>query len=149
MKKRWHNFVSTIGLIIFIIVVINTHALAGKGCGYKPNVGCGYHYRWNEIPLNYTLYGYGKKPIIAQEISAFLNDTKDLREQLFNKKQQLTMELDKAKMDKGLAMKIQGELSKLQTVFDKKWTQHIIKMKEIDPNYRRKTTSNLKGYCRY
>lgn len=149
MKNRWCPFVILIGMTVLNIMSINTNALAGKGCGYQPKVGGGYHTAWNEIPRNYALYGYVNKPIVGKEIKAFLNETKDLREQLFIKKQQLEMELDKSKPDKGLAMNLQSQISKLQTVFDQKWIRHIIKMKALDPNFKFKATSTDKGYCGY
>lgn len=148
MNKKWTTAAVMIGLAVFILLALNTHTLAGRGCGYQPKVGwhqgSGYHHNWNEMPCDYAHYGRGNNAEVEKEIKTFLSHTKELREKLFNKKQQLTTELEKENPDVGVAKNIQSELSELRTEFDQKWIEHTIQMKKLDPNFGRG-----KGYCRY
>ena len=78
------NFTKTLLLtgfsIIVAVFVLNTGAFAGRGCGYGN-------------------YGYRDNPDIKKERAAFLSETEELRENLFNKEQQLASEMDQKSPD--------------------------------------------------
>jgi Spy/CpxP family protein refolding chaperone len=72
---------------------------------------------------------------MESERNAFQTATKDIRQQLNEKRQALNAELAKPTPDAATAATLQKEISDLQAQFDQKRLTHILEMKRIDPNY--------------
>ncbi len=72
---------------------------------------------------------------MESERNAFQTATKDIRQQLNEKRQALNTELAKQTPDAATAATLQKEISDLQAQFDQKRLTHILEMKRIDPNY--------------
>ncbi len=65
---------------------------------------------------------------------AFLEDTRDLRQELNAKELELGAELAKKNPDPEKAVGLQQELSGLEARFDQKRMNHILEMKKFSPN---------------
>jgi zinc resistance-associated protein len=134
-----------IALAVTILFGVGTVAYAdwGSGCGYhgrgyghhgmdKNNRGCAYR---SDLSDEDTA-------ALEKERDAFRAATEDLRKNIYDKKLALRDELGMEKPDAEKASKLQKELSALESAFDQKRVEHIIRMKEIDPdmgrNYARK-----------
>jgi zinc resistance-associated protein len=65
---------------------------------------------------------------------AFFAATSDLRQQIFEKNIALRQELAKEKPDVATAGKLQKELSKLEGDLEQKRLEHMIAMRQINPN---------------
>ena len=70
---------------------------------------------------------------IEQERRAFIKDTDDLRQNLYTKELALRSELAKTDADAQKAAVIQKDISKLEAELDQKRLDHIVKMKEVNP----------------
>lgn len=98
------------------VFILSIGALAGRGCGYGN-------------------YGYRNNPDIKKERIAFLNETETLRENLFNKEQQLGTEMDKENPSISNAKYIQKEISELRAELDQVWVEYAIRMKKLHPDF--------------
>jgi zinc resistance-associated protein len=72
---------------------------------------------------------------MESEQNAFQTSTKDIRQQLNEKRLALNTELAKQKPDAATAATLQKGISDLQAQFDQKRLTHILNMKKIDPNF--------------
>lgn len=70
------------------------------------------------------------------EKTAFQTATKDIRDQIMQKRQALNAELNKQTPDAATATSLQKSISDLQAQYDQKRIAHILAMKKIDPNFR-------------
>jgi zinc resistance-associated protein len=68
---------------------------------------------------------------------AFLNDTKDLRANIYQKRLEIRSELAKQDPDTAKLKAVQKELSELEATFDQKRLEHQIEMNKIAPDARR------------
>ena len=135
MKRNWIKTVLLTGFsVIVVMFALNTEVFAGRGCGYGK-------------------YEYRENPDIRTERTAFLTETEELRENLFNKEQQLVAEMDQESPDVEIAISIQKEISELRAELDQKWIEYAIKMKKIHPNfgsrygYLDRGSGSGGGYC--
>lgn len=71
-----------------------------------------------------------------EERKRFFNSTEDIKQQVYEKELELKYVLAKKSPDAQYAMDLQKQLSMLETQFNQKRIEHIIKMKKIDPNCR-------------
>jgi Spy/CpxP family protein refolding chaperone len=69
------------------------------------------------------------------ERNTFQTATKDIRQQINEKRQALNTELAKKTPDAATATALQKSISDLQAQFDQKRLAHILAMKKIDPDY--------------
>lgn len=69
-----------------------------------------------------------------QERQAFFNDTEGLRQKIYENEMALQSELAKVTPDPAKAAEIQKEISTLRGQFDQKHLDHMIKMREVNPN---------------
>ena len=124
MKK--HLF-SRMFVIVAVAVLIgsgvNAFAGMGKGTG-NPGV-CAANANLTDDQI--------KK--MESERTAFLLATKDIRQQIHDKRQALQAELTKQTPDASTCATIQKEVSYLQSQFDQKRLTHILEMKKVDPNF--------------
>ncbi len=124
MKK--HLF-SRMFVIVAVAVLIgsgvNAFAGMGKGTG-NPGV-CAANANLTDDQI--------KK--MESERTAFRLATKDIRQQIRDKRQTLQAELTKQTPDASTCATIQKEVSYLQSQFDQKRLTHILEMKKVDPNF--------------
>jgi len=125
-------------LAVIFLVAIGANAFAGWGRGFYGGGGQGWHHKgWG----GYDRPGYGRSDVseedwkkMDQEREAFFKDTEALRQQIYEKEMALRSELAKAAPDAGKAAEIQKALSEHQGQFDQKHLDHMIKMREVNPN---------------
>ena len=125
------NITLTKGIVILAaIVMVGFVATAYAGWGRG-----GHHMGWGGT-------GYGgyyqdltdeQRQVIEQERRAFFKDTGELRQNLYAKELELRSELAKDNADTQKAATIQKDISNLEAQLDQKRLDHIIKMKEVNP----------------
>ncbi len=132
------NITLTKGIVILAAIAmvgLVATAYAGWGDGYGHR-GRGYHH------MGWGGPGYGgdypdltdeQIKAIEQERRAFIKDTDDLRQNLYTKELALRSELAKTDADAQKAAVIQKDISKLEAELDQKRLDHIVKMKEVNP----------------
>jgi Spy/CpxP family protein refolding chaperone len=125
-------------LAIVAVVALSVTAYAGRGMGYGPGGGqCqgmrggGYGPGSGNMMGNLTEDEVKK---INEERDAFFKSTEDLRQDIYAKEMELNSELAKKNIDAGKAANLQKEISELESKFDQKRLDHMIKMKKINPN---------------
>jgi Spy/CpxP family protein refolding chaperone len=74
---------------------------------------------------------------INEERDAFFKATDDLRQDIYAKEMELNSELAKKNIDADKAAKLQKEISELESKFDQKRLEHMIKMKKLSPHMAR------------
>jgi len=99
----------------------------GRGMGYGP--GSGYCGRGYQPDLNEE---EAKK--LYEEREAFFENTKNLRQKIYQKQLELRSELAKETPDAKKASSIQKEISDVKGQLDQKRIDHMIKMKKINPD---------------
>ena len=114
-------------LAVIFIAVLGLAATATADCGQGRGHG-------ERRCLKNLSDGDIKK--LEQERNAFFTSTKELRRELYRKDLALKMELAKKVPDPKAARKLQKEISEMETIFDQKRIDHILKMKAINPDCR-------------
>ena len=109
-------------------VFYGANAFAGRGGGY------GYGGCWGAG-------GAGEAPLSAEQFKqmdaerqAFFDATADLRQSMYQKEVELRNELAKDAPDSAKAAQLQQALSKLEAEFEGKQLDHMLKMRQINPN---------------
>jgi len=132
MKKKY--FLN----VFLVILVVSLAGFGGTAMAYRGMGGCG-----SSGGLGWHKGGDG--PGIADELTddeiqklnderkTFLNETKELRNDIYAKDLELRAEIAKKNPDTEKAAKIQKELSNLNAELDQKMLQHRIRMKKICP----------------
>jgi len=143
------NGIIAIVAIAVLAVGINAFAYGGKGRGsgwghhrggmnYQGDRGCG--------------YGDSMSPEASaqfeQKREAFFNETRDLRNSLFEKERELQGEMAQAEPDAAKASQLQRELSDLQSQYDQMRIDHMLEMRKLNPNAGRgfRSGGRMKGY---
>jgi len=119
----------------------------GPGMGYGRGGGYG-----REMGPGFGGFGYGsdlnaedlKK--LVEKRAAFFEATKNLRNDIFEKRLELRSELAKQDPDAQQAAKLQKEISELETRFDQKRIGHRLEMKKINPNVGRGFGGRGRGF---
>jgi len=130
-----------IGVLAVSVVAIGMYSVAwaGRGCGG----GGGFQNDGRYQNDRYGCGGYGRyaadlSPEQVQQIKkareAFFNDTRALRDSLFDKRLALRTELHKSNPDVAAATQLQEEVSALQSRLDRKHVEHIIEMRKRNPD---------------
>ncbi len=149
------NFVKTLMVLTLATVLgFATNAFAGWGYGR----GMGYGRGWCNASrsgygpgmgygrgMGQGLGRFGYSPNLSEEEvkkldeerSAFFESTTNLRNNIFQKRLELRSELAKQTPDVQIAGKLQKEISELEAQFDQKRIDHLVKMKNINPNVGR------------
>jgi len=131
-------------LVIFAIaavVALSVTAYAGRGMGYGPGGGeCqgvkgGGHGPGSGNMMGNITGDDAKKLNDARD--EFFKATEDLRQDIYAKEMELNSEIAKKNIDTEKASKLQKEISELESKFDQKRLDHMIKMKKINPNLAR------------
>lgn len=82
---------------------------------------------------------------IQREREAFFDDTKKLRQEIYQKRLELRSELAKSDPSARQAKSIQKEITKRRTELDRMRLEHFLKLKKIDPEMGRSGKSGRKG----
>ncbi|MFO7665688.1 MAG: periplasmic heavy metal sensor [Desulfobacterales bacterium] len=132
-------------LVLFAIaavVALSVTAYAGRGMmGYGPGGGgCqgirgGGYGPGSGYMMGNLREDEAKK--INDERDAFFKATEELRQDIYAKELELNSELAKKNIDTGKAANLQKEISELESKFDQKRLDHMIKMKKLNPNLAR------------
>ncbi|MFC1816572.1 periplasmic heavy metal sensor [Thermodesulfobacteriota bacterium] len=119
----------------------------GPGMGYGRGMGCG-----PGMGPGFGGFGYGSdlnaedlKKLDEQRIT-FFEATKNLRNDIFEKRLELRSELAKQDPDAQMAAKLQKKISELETRFDQKRIDHMLAMKKINPNVGRGFGGRGRGF---
>jgi Spy/CpxP family protein refolding chaperone len=124
MKKHlFSRMVVVVAVAVLIGSGVNAFAGMGKGTGNPGMCAANANLTDDQI----------KK--MESERTAFLLATKDIRQQINDKRQALQAELTKQTPDASTCATIQKEVSYLQSQFDQKRLTHILEMKKVDPNF--------------
>lgn len=125
------------------IVILAAIAMVGLVATAYAGWGDGYGHRgrgWGHMGWGGPGYGGDypdltdeQRQAMEQERRAFIKDTDDLRENLYTKELALRSELAKSDADAQKAAAIQQDISKLEAELDQKRLDHIVKMKEVNP----------------
>jgi len=129
-------------LAIAAVVALSVTAYAGWGMrGYGPGGGeCpgvrggGYGPGSGYMMGNLT-EDEAKK--INDQREEFFKATEDLRQDIYAKELELNSELAKKNIDTEKATKLQKEISELESNFDQKRLEHMIKIRKLNPNLAR------------
>jgi len=70
-----------------------------------------------------------------EERDAFFKSTEKLRQDIYVKELELNSELSKNESDMKKALKLQKEISDLESIFDQKRIEFMINMKKINPDF--------------
>ena len=98
-----------------------------RGMGYGPGSGdCGRGYRSDLSEEELAK--------LDEERSAFFENTKSLKRNMYQKRLELRSELAKENPDAGKASSLQKEISDLGSQFDQKRLDHMLRMKKIHPD---------------
>jgi Spy/CpxP family protein refolding chaperone len=124
------KFKSTPLLVAALLVLmgIAENATAARGMGYGHRGGCaGYTGDLSE----------GDIKALSKERQAFFDDTRDLRQDMYQKRLELQSELAKKDPDAPKAAALQKDIAKFTAEFDQKRLDVILKMKKINPDIGR------------
>lgn len=143
MTEKYINKVILIFTVI-AIVGFGTYAFAQMGMGYGHHRGMHHGPGWHD--QEYERQGYGgfggnlsedEIKQIQAERQSFFEATKEIRQQLYQKRLELRSELAKKDPDAAKAAGIQNEISKLIGQMGRKRLDHISKLKKINPDVGR------------
>jgi len=143
MTEKYINR-SILILTVIAIIGFGTYALAQMGMGYGHHWGMHHGPGWQD--QEYENQGYGgfggdlSEDEIKQmkvEHEAFFEATKEIRQQLYQKRLELRSELAKKDPDAAKAAGIQDEISELKGQMGRKRLDHILKLKKINPDVGR------------
>ena len=124
MKKHLFSGMVVVGAVVVLMGIgVNAYAGMGKGPG-NPGMGV--------ASANLT---DDQIKQMETEQNAFQTATKDIREQLNEKRQALNTELVKQTPDAAAAATLQKGITDLQAQFDQKRLTHILNIKKIDPDF--------------
>jgi Spy/CpxP family protein refolding chaperone len=122
---------------IVAVVGFGAYAFAGWGMGYGPqgwgHMGTGWHHG------GYGTQGYPSElsdehiSKLNKDRQAFIEETSDLRETLYQKELELRAELAKKDPDAKKAVTLQKEISETESQLDTKRVEHRLKMKKENP----------------
>jgi len=129
-----------VGLILLVLAMVGfigfsatSYADGGRGGGGCPMAGSGYG------PRGFAGPGYGgdltdeEIAALQKERNAFLEQTRELRENLYQKQLELRAELAKQNPDPKKAAELQKEVSGLDSQLDQKRLDQQLKMKKENP----------------
>jgi zinc resistance-associated protein len=154
MKHRNLRKVLIVLAVVFVVGV-GTNALAGRGRGFCGGGGSGGYQKGGG---GYACPNFGGSDISEDDWKkidgarkAFFKDTEALRQQIYEKEMALRSELAKTAPDAAKAAELQTAISEHQGRFDQKHLDHMIKMRELNPNAGRGYMSGrgrMMGYGR-
>lgn len=128
------------GKILLIATVaallgIGTYAFAGWGMGWGHHRGAGMHRGWSGSAGYQANLSAADLNRINQQRQAFFEQTRSLRENLFQKQLELRSELAKQNPDSARAATLQKDISDLRGRLDQKRVEHRIRMQKENPGF--------------
>jgi Spy/CpxP family protein refolding chaperone len=142
-KKMSKHMTSKAIMVVMILAIVGfgTYAFAGGGMDYSRS-GSGHHDRgwhhggWGGQGNGYMMGNLSDDEIeqIERERESFFKATENLRQDIYRMDLELRSEFAKENPDTKKAGKIQKEISDLEAKVDQKRIEHMIKMKELNPN---------------
>ena len=127
MKVKFRSTPLLVAALLVLMSIAET-ATAGRGMGYGHRGGCsGYTGELSEEDIK----------ALNKERQTFFDDTRDLRQDMYQKRLELQSELAKKNPDAQKAAALQKDIAKFTEEFDQKRLDFIIKMKKINPNIGR------------
>jgi Spy/CpxP family protein refolding chaperone len=122
---------------IVAVVGFGAYAFAGWGMGYGPrgwgHMGAGWNQRGYAGPGYQNNLSDEEIDQLNENRKAFIGETSDLREKLYQKELELRAELAKRDPDAKKAVTLQKEISEIESQLDTKRIEHRIKMKKENP----------------
>lgn len=133
-----------------LILMFTVIAIAGLGTYARADMGMGYGYGRHHGPAGHH-YGYGSQGYggfwgklsedeikrFQDEREAFFEATREIRQQLYQKRLELRSELAKKDPDPEKAVALQKEIAELWGQLGRKRLGHILKLKKINPDVGR------------
>lgn len=129
MKTKFRNAIIFVGIIAILGIGVNAFARGWGGRGGQ----MGYHMGGYGPGYCYNLSDEDTAKL-EKQMQAFFDETKELRDQMYQKNLALRSELAKKDIDRANALDLQKEISKLSAELDQKRIDHMIKIKEINPD---------------
>ncbi|UCE51755.1 MAG: periplasmic heavy metal sensor [Desulfobacterales bacterium] len=142
MKKKYTNkfvFIST----VIVIFGFSSVGFAQWGMGQHHYGGMHHGPGWHHHEFGRPNYGYSgdlsdeEIMKIKEECLSFFEATKDIRQDLYQKRLELRSELAKKDPDAARAANLQKDISDLKAQFDQMRLDHMLKMKKINPDFGR------------
>lgn len=129
---KFRNLVIVVSLLA--LIVLSAYAWAGPGRGYGGR-GCG---GWDYGEGQARGGGWGQLSSeeaqkATEEREAFFEATRELRQNLYEKRSELNNLLAGDLVDEAKVTMLQKEISDLNAELDQQWIQHRIRMKAISP----------------
>ena len=132
------NVVIVIASVFVIGIGVNAFAHSERGNGGMGHYGAGMRCPYgSDYSGDTPQLGKEEYKQFEEKRESFLRETRDLRASLFEKKRELQGELAKSEMDAAKASRLQQEISDLQAQFDQKHINHMVEMKQLNPNIGR------------
>ena len=127
MKVKFRSTPLLVAALLVLMGIAET-ATAGRGMGYGHRGGCsGYTGELSEEDIT----------ALNKERQAFFDDTRDLRQDMYQKRLELQSELAKKNPDAQKAAALQKDIANFTEEFDQKRLDFILKMKKINPDIGR------------
>lgn len=123
-------------LMIAVLVTLVITAFASGGMEYRPG-GKQYMRSGNDSgrgSRNMRNHSDDELNKMNGERDAFFKSTEKLRQDIYVKELELNSELAKNESDVKKALKLQKEISDLESIFDQKRIEYMINMKKINPD---------------
>ncbi len=114
---------------------IGTYAFADRGMGWGGHHGGGWHRGWSGNAGYQANLNDEDLNRLNQQRQAFFEQTRSLRENLFQKRLELRSELARQEPDTAKAATLQKEISDLQGQLDQKRIEHRIRMQKENPGF--------------
>ena len=132
------TFTTLIIAIVSVAVIgfaINAFAHDGMGWGNDSNYsGQGRYHRGGYGPAYNDQLSEEENQQFAQQRETFHRETRDLRDNIFDKERELQDELAKQEPDAAKASALQKEISELQAQLDQKRIDHMVQFRKQSPN---------------
>lgn len=144
------------GIILAVLMLIwgTSYVYAQWGGGYHDGRGMGYHHGWSRDSEDYdSRYQEGRwqgrgwnrsspwtditqeqAEKLQSEKEKFYNDTKELRQSIYEKEMSLLSELVKRSPDEKILLEKQKTISDEKAKLEEARIKHILRMKEIAPD---------------
>ena len=128
-------------MVFMVMAIFGISAVAFAGCG----MGYGHMGSGNWGPGWNPRVGYGYSGNLSanelaeldRERAEFFKETEDIRQNLYAKKLELRSELAKENPDTNKALKLQSDISKLQSSLDQERLDYEIRVRKSVPSYNR------------
>lgn len=137
MKSITKTLIAVLAAVAMVGIGVQAYAGRGHGAGHGKGYGMGQGCMGQGYGMGYHgMSSLSEEDIqkIQEERTAFQEATREIRQQLYEKSLELETVLAKEQPDAEKAAAIQKEISQLETEFDQKRLDHVIKMKKINPN---------------